>query len=693
MRLIHLCMKDFRQFLGEQKIQFAQDDTKNVTVFHGFNGSGKTALLNAFIWVLYGQTTPDLEEPTKMFNEAAGIALAPSESSDFFVEVKFADYQGQIYVARRTGTVSRSTDGKIVQGPGDLTLGVHRESGEYEKLSAPQLYIDRHLPEPLYPFFFFNGERVEKLAGKNAYDEVEGGIKTLLNVEIFERAVAHLRGPVARELLRELKAFGDTELSDKIAEQERLQNQLTTLRNEIAIMKGNVARCDEEIEKIDQRQQAVVQLSALIERRRGIETQKVAAEADLATCEEELKQVLSTSGYLAFADAVLAKTQTLVAEARQRGDLPAKLKPQFVDDLLTATLCICGRSIEQDSPEETALRQWRERTGLAELQEAILLTSGAVRGLQSRRSDYFDRVDRIRARQDRLIASHRILRDELAEVDAQIGKRSLDEESAALQEQRLKAMEEKSQSQERAKELAAQREEVEKHLSACTRVIAEREMQDEKAKVIKGQLESVGRVAEALDQICELQKQDVRRSLDAQVSDIWNDAAVKDYKASVSEDFRLELHKQVGGTTQRVHGASTGEKQILALSFVGALVKRAKHNAERARNSKDTTDLIIGDNYPLVMDSPFGSLEPAYQMKIAHWIPTLASQVVVMVSKSQWSPQVENAFRRRIGKEYILELHTPKEGTAQTIEILDRDRRYVVESDNEFENTEIEEVV
>ena len=458
-------------------------------------------------------------------------------------------------------------------------------------------------------------------------------------------------------------------------------------------MKGNVARCDEEIEKIDQRQQAVVQLSALIERRRGIETQKVAAEADLATCEEELKQVLSTSGYLAFADAALAKTQTLVAEARQRGDLPAKLKPQFVDDLLTATLCICGRSIEQDSPEETALRQWRERTGLAELQEAILLTSGAVRGLQSRRSDYFDRVDRIRARQDRLIASHRILRDELAEVAAQIGKRSLDEESAALQEQRLKAMEEKSQSQERAKELAAQREEVEKHLSACTRVIAEREMQDEKAKVIKGQLESVGRVAEALDQICELQKQDVRRSLDAQVSDIWNDAAVKDYKASVSEDFRLELHKQVGGRTQRVHGASTGEKQILALSFVGALVKRAKHNAERARNSKDTTDLIIGDNYPLVMDSPFGSLEPAYQMKIAHWIPTLASQVVVMVSKSQWSPQVENAFRRRIGKEYILELHTPKEGTAQTIEILDRDRRYVVESDNEFEHTEIEEVV
>ena len=123
--------------------------------------------------------------------------------------------------------MKRSDDGKIVQGPGELHLGVHRESGEYEKLNAAQLYVNRHLPESLYPFFFFNGERVEKLAGKNAYDQVEGGVKTLLNVEIFERAVDHLRGPVAKELSKELKAFGNTELSDKIAEREKLENDRT----------------------------------------------------------------------------------------------------------------------------------------------------------------------------------------------------------------------------------------------------------------------------------------------------------------------------------------------------------------------------------------------------------------------------------------------------------------------------------
>lgn len=33
-------------------------------------------------------------------------------------------------------------------------------------------------------------------------------------------------------------------------------------------------------------------------------------------------------------DSVFEKTEELVAAARQRGELPAKIKPQFVDDLL-----------------------------------------------------------------------------------------------------------------------------------------------------------------------------------------------------------------------------------------------------------------------------------------------------------------------------------------------------------------------
>lgn len=57
MRLRQLLINNFRQFYGERELHFPDGiDGRNITVIHGYNGSGKTALLNAFIWCLYGET-------------------------------------------------------------------------------------------------------------------------------------------------------------------------------------------------------------------------------------------------------------------------------------------------------------------------------------------------------------------------------------------------------------------------------------------------------------------------------------------------------------------------------------------------------------------------------------------------------------------------------------------------------------
>jgi len=692
MKLIHLRLRDFRQFRGEQLVEFSPAGDQNITAIHGFNGSGKTALLNAFVWCFYGQTTPDLGDKERMVNDLTAAQLLPGKSCEVFVEVKFSDYRGEIFVAKRSTLVSRSSDGKLVQDPGELSLGVHRESGEYEKLSGPQLHINRLLPEELYPFFFFNGERVEKLAGRDAYDQVEGGVKTLLNVEIFERSLRDLRRNVLKDLAKELREYGDEDLQDALARQLKLQGEQSELKEQIGVHRASVAACDEEIERIDQKQHSIVHLSELIERRRGLESHLEGIARDKNDCELGQKEALSKDGYLAFCESVLNETQQLVAEARQKGELPAKVKPQFVDDLLAKRKCICNRPIEEGSPEETSLVEWRECTGLAAYEEAISQTSAGIRSLRARREDYFKRIDALRERLDGLISARRRLIDELAEVKQLIGDRSIDEESSALESQRSKALDQKTEALQKAKELEAQLGEVELHLGELERVIDKLDARDEKGRIIKRQLDSVQRVASALERICELQKQDVRRSLDHQISEIWRDAAVKSYTASISEDFRLELHKVVGGSLQPVHGASTGEKQVLALSFVGALVKKAKENVLRSPEHKDQKGLFVGGEYPLVMDSPFGSLEPEYQRKVAEWIPNLAGQVIVMASKSQWTADVEKAMRKRIGKEYILELYTPKDGVAQTISILGADWPYVVKSDSELEETLIREV-
>ena len=72
MKLNSIRIENFRQFYGKQSLEFARlDSQNNVTLIHGFNGAGKTALLNAFIWCLFGKTTSDFEAPDRLESEKA----------------------------------------------------------------------------------------------------------------------------------------------------------------------------------------------------------------------------------------------------------------------------------------------------------------------------------------------------------------------------------------------------------------------------------------------------------------------------------------------------------------------------------------------------------------------------------------------------------------------------------------------
>ena len=77
MLLTSLKLKDFRQFKGEQTINFAAGSDKNVTIILGENGSGKTSLAQAFTWCLYGKT--DFDDPILLCKATSQTMLPGKE--------------------------------------------------------------------------------------------------------------------------------------------------------------------------------------------------------------------------------------------------------------------------------------------------------------------------------------------------------------------------------------------------------------------------------------------------------------------------------------------------------------------------------------------------------------------------------------------------------------------------------------
>jgi DNA sulfur modification protein DndD len=105
--------------------------------------------------------------------------------------------------------------------------------------------------------------------------------------------------------------------------------------------------------------------------------------------------------------------------------------------------------------------------------------------------------------------------------------------------------------------------------------------------------------------------------------------------------------------------------------------------------------LMIPDSstFPIVMDSPFGSLDEISRRRIARTIPKLANQLIVLVTKTQWRGEVAEEMAERIGREYVLTYYSSKPDCEQDYIQLGKERYPLIrQSPNEFEYTEIMEV-
>ena len=81
--------------------------------------------------------------------------------------------------------------------------------------------------------------------------------------------------------------------------------------------------------------------------------------------------------------------------------------------------------------------------------------------------------------------------------------------------------------------------------------------------------------------------------------------------------------------------------------------------------------LLPGTVAPLVVDSPFGHLDPLYRRGVAEFLPNLATQVILLVSTSQASDIVVATLAEKVGQEYVLTRHSQHDGAGKQPETVD----------------------
>ena len=93
-----LKMFNFRQYIGQQSVEFSTDKDKNVTVLIGVNTSGKTTIVRAFEWCLYGKNG---FEDTVLLNSEVRTNMKESDVQEVWVSVTFT-HDDIVYTIKRS---------------------------------------------------------------------------------------------------------------------------------------------------------------------------------------------------------------------------------------------------------------------------------------------------------------------------------------------------------------------------------------------------------------------------------------------------------------------------------------------------------------------------------------------------------------------------------------------------------------
>jgi DNA sulfur modification protein DndD len=631
-KLLKISLQHFRQFYGKHEFEFATSPERNVTLLHAENGVGKTTLLNAVLWAFYGETTKKFEQRQKIVNFEAlqeGKNLAT-------VEILF-EHDGQRYIVQREHFQKNETTG-------DTRVTSHRiENGNLVNVPALTL-TNSVVPPEMAKYFFFDGEHAETFSAETNYKAVGKAIRDMLGCSVAQAAIDDL-GYAIKGIegdISDLPGQNDLqqlqrEITDLTAREEDGEKQLAGLREQ----KGH---CNAQIQDIDEKLRGVAAAQQL-QKRRDEKTQELkSVEAKQQNANATLARWIGTKGLLVIARRLATESLNFIDEQSLRGRIPSPYNEDFVKELLHAETCICKRALPPGSEEWRHVAELLKNASKAETLGRVVRARSRINTL---RDGCKEAIRSLQSTQE-LIAElnnhHRRLDQEILEIGKELEGAPIKEVSN-WERQRQELVRKLSEADNRhgAIQLALR-----SYQAKIDRLQAEFDrtaVKTTKTAALITKRDLARHAMNTLKHLLGQHEEEARKAIAHEVNKILAVTARREYYFRLDEGFEMNLYYQTGKPVPK----GSGENQLMSLAFISSLVDFSR---KRALNPDGV--LIPGTIAPLVLDSPFGQLDARYRVDTAKFLPTLADQVILLVSSSQGDNEVLAALDQYIGAEYVL---------------------------------------
>jgi len=636
MKFERITLENFRQYFGRQRLEFARDKQRKVTVIHGVNGTGKTSLFLALNWCLYGSEY--VNNVGELISKEAISRINISDFVDMSVELSFL-HEGERYIVKRMRRGMKMIDGGVQPDPlDDFTMIRMHGDGQSEPVKNPIGTINAILPANVRTYFLFDGEKIDDFAKPESAKQVKEAVYLVFKLETLERAHRHLEISAA-DFRKELKNTSSGELRNLIERDEKARAALEKNEKRREELTNVIEQIGRKIADIEQRLRDIQNVRVLQQQRDFTERNLKQQRTDLDNVTNEVRE-LAISAYFTVPKAVIGRSIAILDAKREKGEIPSNIRRQFIEDLIVRMECICGRSFEDGGVQHRRLLGLIETTLPDSLGDDVLEISATLRMFEERATRHRANISQLMQRRTELMGLIADLDAELDDLGRQL-KGSPLEEVSSLEKHRQGFIADIGSFYVEIGRLNKSIDELTKDIAQLDKDIIKAKKNEQKEKLLSTKLYLTQEAADAIKREYQAYADDMRARIEAKTKEIfkrliWKESYFQDVR--VDQDFNLGVIDQYGRPARPE--LSAGERQVLSLSFITAMSRISEEEA------------------PLVMDTPFGRLSSQHRANITEQLPLLSDQLVLLVTDEELRDQERANLTPYIGNEYRLVFDT-----------------------------------
>ncbi|AZP35022.1 AAA family ATPase [Cronobacter sakazakii] len=643
MKLIRLEINNFRQFYGKQSIDFAVDPEYGVTLIHGENNGGKTALLNALRWCLYEETTENLLDPKNLLNKHA----ESQGKNTFSVSVQL-EHENRLLDVRRIQDKNSGCSNLHVY---EIIDGCYAEKAE----ENPNTLINTFLPKEMSQYFFYQGEGTGTLSSQNDFSHIKDAIEKVLGLTVAKTTLRHLSA-VKISYQKDLKQYDtnneiDTLLTNKdnlVSSLEldnmlleKKQRELEVAEKEYETQVGKLARFDKTTidEQLKLRKQKTELLSDYKRQHKQFLSEKISKTPDWA--------LRTFSQKLASFDVSAINTEELNKSLRYTVDR------QLLREIVHNNECICGTHIEKDSSAARLLEElgkhavdpdlkhrWERATKLQQRLSSQQLPKASMKKLLADIDDYEVGMQELEHSIKEL--SFTIVESDIDDI--KIIERAKD--LAKSQCDQLKGQIPQLEQNIRKKDIDIK--EIDRRVSSLSST-------QPKAQKVRDLIQATDKIIELYEEAMNSSQKGVEQLLLKKMQSLFSQVAFNGYTVQKDTNGKSGSFTWVIVDNKGKRAATgNGYQAMLAISFIVALIEFSK---VRAYNKQHL--LTPGTIAPFIADSILAFIGPDNGRELVRYIAEKVEQSIFLFSQAQWTEtHTDKGIRHKIGKEYNLVQHT-----------------------------------